>query len=108
TRIRRGYASGVARVAFDAKHGTRYRSRSGSGLRARIWDVFVGSGAARMTPEELESRGRGIDRILDRVPPAIGFRLVALAVDAAALAGYRQAVTSVDAPVSVPVDGDRP
>ncbi len=89
-RLRRAYASGRARVRFDAKHGTHYAPGAGAGTKARAWRRIVTSAAARADPERLADWGRRIDALLPYLPPAAGFRLVAGAVDAAALAGYRR------------------
>jgi glycosyltransferase involved in cell wall biosynthesis len=89
-RLRRAYASGLARVRFDDKHGTTYAPEAGVGTKARLWRALVHRTAARATPDRLATWGRRIDELLPRVPPPVGFRVLAGAVDAAALAGYRQ------------------
>lgn len=103
-RLRRAYASGRARVLFDAKHGTSYAPSAGAGTKAEAWRRLVESAAARADPERLADWGRRIDELLPHLPPAVGFRLVAGAVDAAALAGYRRGLA--DAAASGP--GSRP
>ncbi len=89
TRLRRAYSSGVARVRFDAKHGTSYAPEPGPGLKGRAWHAAVTAAADRATPDRLARWGARIDTALTWVPPALGYRLVAGAVDAAAMAGYR-------------------
>lgn len=91
TRLRRAYASGMARVRFDGKHGTTFAPAPASGVKAKLWGGFVRVGAARARPGSITDWGRRIDASLPRLPASVGFRLMAGAVDAAALAGYRQA-----------------
>lgn len=108
TRLRRAYASGIARVRFDDKHGTQYQPGSGGGARATVWRALVGSLATRVDAEWLGVWGGRLDRWLPRLPGAIGFRLVAGAVDAAALAGHRQGRRDREASAPRPGSGPEP
>lgn len=105
TRFGRAYASGVARVRFDAKHGTRFAQRPGGGLKGRAWRSLVDVCADHADPTSFDRVGSAVDRLLKVCPPSVGFRLVALGADVAVSAGYRH---GLDASSDAPSDGAEP
>ncbi|ROQ15522.1 GT2 family glycosyltransferase [Rathayibacter sp. PhB93] len=87
-RSRRAFLSGAARRTFERLHPEEVGPPAPP---AGVWDRAVGALARVETEERLARLAGGIDAVLPAVPRAIGRKLVALAVESAASAGYRRA-----------------
>lgn len=101
TRAARAFTSGASTVAFEERHpDTRAAAAAPSGA----WGRAVRLGAARIASRDhAAALGRGVDRLLPRLPGAARGKAVAWAVESAAVAGRRagDADWVRDAPVAV-------
>ncbi|MBM6404295.1 glycosyltransferase [Phycicoccus sp. CSK15P-2] len=90
TRVARAWVSGASEVALTARHpGVTVRDAApAAGPAARAWSLATLVAATAMPSRAAAARVGGLlDRILHRVAPTFGGRLVALAVEAAARSG---------------------
>lgn len=89
SRVRRAYHSGQARHLFDSIHGT---GRPGPGptrpTNTSAWNVATNVLADSLSYERARTLAAGLDRALPRMPIAVSSKLIALLVEAAAVAGY--------------------
>lgn len=87
TRIRanRAFASGEARAIFDGRHNGASTPSSPDG----IWGSLVMGLSPLLTGQRTNAIGAALDFILPVLPRALGKRLVALLVEASAVAGYQ-------------------
>lgn len=92
-RARRAAHSGAARRLFEAKHPAA--GLPGAVPAWSVWNAAVR--ALSRVPIPPDRLGGAVDRVLAVLPAPVGRKLVALAVEASALAGYRrpQRVTEV-------------
>lgn len=89
-RAERAYAAGSSQRRFLAKHGSAAAALVEAPARwDSPWNLAVGITAAVLTPRTLPSVGRVLDRLIERVPRAVGEKLAALGVEAAGRAGRR-------------------
>lgn len=85
-RARRAGHSGAARRLFERKHPQ-------AGLPGAVppWSPWNGLvRASSRVPVSPQRAGGAVDRVLPRLPAPVGRKLAALAVESAALAGYRR------------------
>lgn len=86
-RLDRAYASGAAFAKFVEKHGDVWPDGA---TERSAWNVLV-SGTSRLaTARTVNATGRGLDRVLDRLPHYVAHKLVALSLQASARAGRRR------------------
>jgi len=88
-RARRALSSGSARNTFIAKHGDSMLPAFPD-RPSGWWNHLVAQTADRLSPDRLDRWSGRVDRILPVLPPPVGRKLVALMVEAAHQAGYRQ------------------
>ncbi len=88
-RVHRAYAGGRAHAHFDYKHGIDEQKIRPAGVVQYAWASGVWLCAQLKREERFVALAGRVDRILDRVPPKIGARMVALLVESGAIAGYR-------------------
>lgn len=96
-RARRAYESGLARRIFESIHGA---GSSGAAVPTRhgAWNRLVLGSAGLLTPPRLATSTALIDRVLPALPRSIGRKLTALAVESAAVAGFRADRSGADTP----------
>lgn len=89
TRVPRAFVSGASRRLFNQVHpGAHDMPEGPHGARARIWHAAVmGLSSALRTPDAWRRAGARIDPLLERIPAAWGYKLVALFVESAGRAG---------------------
>lgn len=89
TRVPRAFVSGASRRLFNQVHPGAHETPEGPrGARARVWQAaVVGLSSALRTPDAWRAAGARIDPLLERIPDAWGYRLVALFVESAGRAG---------------------
>ncbi|MDY0914244.1 glycosyltransferase family 2 protein [Rathayibacter festucae] len=92
-RSRRAFLSGAARRTFERLHPEEVRAAAPP---AGVWDAAVRALARVETEGRLARLAAGVDAVLPAVPRAIGRKLVALAVESAAIAGYERAASRAD------------
>lgn len=89
-RIPRAYVAGASRAAFAALHGVAPEAADAAPVTVleRGWTFGVRVVAATFRDwSHYELLGRGVERVLGRLPEAAGRRLVAFSVEAAGRAG---------------------
>lgn len=86
-RLERAFASGAAYAKFIEKHGPVLPVSERS---ASAWNTLVAATARAATPRTVRGAGRMIDRYLERLPHAVGHKLVALGIQASSRAGRRR------------------
>ncbi len=98
TRVPRAFVAGASRRLFAQVHPQAHRAAPAPphGAGQRTWSVAVAglAGAARRR-DDYRRIGRALDRVLAVLPPRVGHRLVALAIEAAAVAGERHGSTDL-------------
>lgn len=88
TRAGRAFTSGASTVAFDERHPGTHRAATTNGTDP--WSRAVALTARRIgSREDASSFGRRVDSLLPRLPGPARAKAVALAVEAAAVAGRR-------------------
>lgn len=89
SRVRRAYHSGQARHLFDSIHGA---GKPGPGptrpTNTSAWNIATNVLADSLSYERACTLAAGLDRALPRLPIAVSSKLIALLVEAAAVAGY--------------------
>lgn len=86
-RAERAYRSGAARRTFESRHGAESTgSETGSGW----WDRAVHVTARGLTLQRAAHLARTVDVIIDHAPVRVGRKLVALTVEASAVAGHEK------------------
>lgn len=89
SRARRAFLSGQARFLFDSIHSNSIRHTGPSRPRnTSPWNIATNLTALCTTYSSARSFGHIIDTLLPWVPPRVGGKLVALLVEASAVAGY--------------------
>lgn len=89
-RSARAFWSGSASTRFTAKHGSVLpRAARSCRPTALAWDALVWSGSFVDEADDARQRGVRIDRVLERIGPRLGRKLVAWSVESAARAGAR-------------------
>lgn len=88
-RARRAWDSGMARARFEQIHGEG-SSGQATPTGTDPWNRLVRGTAGILTPRSLATMTRGIDSALSFTPTLVGRKLVALAVESAAIAGFRR------------------
>jgi glycosyltransferase involved in cell wall biosynthesis len=86
-RLDRAYASGAAFATFVAKHGDVWPD---SVVARSTWNTLVSGASHLATARTVNATGRGLDRVLDRLPHNVAHKLVALTLQASARAGRRR------------------
>ena len=84
-RATRALHSGASREIFLRKHGAAVLPPPAQNFSP--WHLTVRTVAAGITEQRLQKWGTGVDRVADRLPPAVARKLVALLVEGAARAG---------------------
>ncbi len=101
TRAPRAWVSGASEVRFERDHPGTTALPSTDGARsagARAWRAATRVLAVALPRRSAAARaGRWVDRLLPLLPVGVGGRLVALAVESAALAGRRHGTSDQDA-----------
>lgn len=89
SRVRRAYHSGQARHLFDSIHGA---GKPGPGptrpTNTSAWNIATNVLADSLSYERACTLAAGLDRAPPRLPIAVSSKLIALLVEAAAVAGY--------------------
>lgn len=89
SRVRRAYHSGQARHLFDEIHGA---GKPGPGptrpTNTSAWNIATNALADSITYRRARTLAAGIDKALPHLPTAISSKMIALLVEAAAVAGY--------------------
>jgi glycosyltransferase involved in cell wall biosynthesis len=88
-RVSRAFMSGGAHYRFDQKHGIEPERPTGGGLRAKVWNAAVGVLAHNGSMARYERCTKVADRLMGAVPLRVDVKVVAVLVEAAAIAGYR-------------------
>lgn len=84
SRAQRAYYAGAARNRFETKHAIDPPSHQA----ASPWNVVVQLLASQLDEARVATMGRAVDRIAVRCPRPLAKKAVALAVEAASLAGH--------------------
>ncbi|WP_052226235.1 glycosyltransferase [Microbacterium mangrovi] len=97
-RMPRAFVSGASRRGFEAAHpGTRHETAIATTVPARLWETAVTLAAVALrSPGAWRRVGRIVDRLPARMPVALRGRVIALGVEAAGRAGYRDPHRSRD------------
>ena len=83
--------SGRASTRFIAKHGEVLPHASPSArVTDLLWSVLVWGGSFATSADRARRRGESVDRLIERLDPRLGRRLVAWSVESAGLAGARK------------------
>lgn len=93
-RVQRAYRSGQARRLFDEIHGAG-TSGPAEPSADSAWAHLVRATARRLTYANARRMARTVDTSLPTLPGPIGRKLVALTVEAASVAGYRDSSGAV-------------
>ncbi|AZZ40496.1 glucosyltransferase [Acidipropionibacterium jensenii] len=88
SRVRRAYHSGEARRLFDQIHGPG-ASSAVRPVDATTWNRLVGATANQLTYRRASALSEVVDTAIRGLPGPVGRKLVALLVEAAGVAGYR-------------------
>lgn len=91
-RIPRAYVAGVSRRQFNIVHGVSHSSTdrilSSPTILVRGWNALIRVTSSLLrTESQFRRLGVGVERMLSHVPAAVGRRVVAWAVESAALSG---------------------
>lgn len=88
-RAERAFHSGASRAVFQAKHGPDALGADRLALDSP-WNVAVrATGGVLRSDRAVRTVGRGVDRLLPRVPASVGHKLVALLVEGSGAAATR-------------------
>jgi glycosyltransferase involved in cell wall biosynthesis len=82
----RAYYAGSASRRFELKHGVTLHGA----LPRTPWGLAVTGTARLLTEASVAWLGRFVDRVADRLPPAVATKAVALLVEAGSAAGHRR------------------
>lgn len=86
-RLERAFASGAAYARFIEKHGDVLPHDR---REVSLWNGLVALAARAATPRTVSAAGRLIDRHVERLPHAVGHKVVALGIQASSRAGRRR------------------
>ena len=88
-RVKRAYHSGQARNLFESIHGT---DNPGPGptrpTNTSVWNIATNVLADRLNYARAQRLAKAIDKALPKLPVAASSKMIALLVEAAAVAGY--------------------
>ncbi|WP_310528845.1 glycosyltransferase family 2 protein [Nocardioides sp.] len=86
-RLERAFASGAAYAKFIEKHGPVLPQAEHP---TSLWNTLVAVTARAATPRTVRTAGHLIDRHVERLPHAVGHKVVALGIQASSRAGRRR------------------
>ena len=100
----RAFSSGRARMHFESKHGSGCPSAE-TDERAGAWNALVAALAGSIDERTLPRISAAADRLIPMLPRYLATKVVAVIVEASALAGAAQPASTPDrTPVATPVD----